>query len=190
MITNKNKWVVFDLDEVLVNTRHAIQNCMLSITGKDIHWRQWNTYDLVKIYGGEIGNILSVFEDHKVIEQAILEPGAKEAITHCKEMGYKVAIVTARGWHSNGMSVTEKLLSDNNINIDELRVVSSCGSKNKEMLTLGEISYFLDDHGGHIASAHEAGIVENSILRDRPWNQDYFNYKRVNNLFEFMEIVK
>ena len=44
------KWIIFDVDDVVVSYRESLYQSF-KLLGKDIHWSEWKTYKHVNIYG-------------------------------------------------------------------------------------------------------------------------------------------
>ncbi len=70
---------VFDCDDVLANIRELTAEVMNRLCGRSIHWHDWDTYDLSATYGIEIDRCLAAFVEHRVLERATIEPGARTA---------------------------------------------------------------------------------------------------------------
>lgn len=184
-----NKWVAFDMDEVLANIREPMCEAINKETGSNIHWKEWKTYNLAEVYEKEI-DLKDVLTRHQVIENATMEPFARDAIAHAKGLGYRVAIVTARGWHDFAREITIDWLEQRDIEVDRVEIVPHKGSKCETLKKIGPVKYFIDDHVDHIINAKASKSARINILRDRPWNRANSSEIRVHSLKEILSILK
>ncbi len=164
-------WVVFDLDECLCGLRHHLQTALYDLTGIDLHWSRWDRYDLTGLYGISLEDFTETLLSYRIIERAILEPGAWAALHSARLLGYRTAILTARGWHPEGERVTRDWLETHGLRPDRLHLVPMHQAKGEVLPEYGRVAWFLDDHLGHAAGAEASGVVDRVLLQDRPWNR-------------------
>jgi len=179
--------LVIDCDDVVANIRETVAQAMMAETGQDRPWQQWDTYDLSKIYG--LTNWSSSFLEHRVLERATPEPGARLAIRTAREMGYRVMMLTARGWHPDGEALTRDWLEAHQLEVDELQIVPVDASKVQALKGVA-VEYFLDDNPRHIREAEYADHIFNPILVSRPWNTRTTARHRVESLLAFTRFLR
>lgn len=181
--------VVFDVDEVVANIRDKIASVLHKVTGRDISPERWDTYDLSEIYGIDIDRCLAAFLEHEVLENATLEPGAREAIKMTRESGYRVMMLTARGWHPDGDRLTREWLSAHGIIVDELRLIPVHASKVTTLEGTNTL-FFVDDNPRHIIEAEGSTSILTPVLFTRPWNRSVEVRNRIDTLKEFESMVR
>lgn len=183
-------YVVFDLDDTLANLREHLMAMLNRRTGLQIHWNDWRRYELVSVYGASVEQILDWVLKDRVLEAAHLEPHALEAVRAAREAGYRIAVVTARGWHPRGEAITRGWLQANGIAVDALHLVPAFGSKAEVLARLGPVRHFIDDHAGHLHPARAVPSVGDTHLIDRPWNQEDETHNRLRGLDEFIRLLQ
>lgn len=174
---------VFDLDDCLCRLRESLHSAIKKTTGMDIHWTEWNSYDLSSVYGTSSDLLLQAFIKGEALENAEMEPDAKNIIGLAKEAGHRTVILTARAWHPKGSELTENLLKSSSVIPDELIVIPLGVSKADFLSKLGKVSAVLDDHADHLDAFKAAG-VNRTFLMTRPWNERRHGHERVNSLKE------
>ncbi len=187
---NAQSYVAFDLDDVLANLRDHLMSMLWRQTGQEIHWNEWHQYELGSVYNTTTDVIMDWVLEHRVLESASLEPHAQPAVRAAREAGYRVAVVTARGWHPRGQQLTEEWLNAHGLDIDELHLVSAFGDKSSVLRELGRVAYFVDDHVGHLYPARALPYVSETLLVDRPWNRQDRELRRLYGLEEFVNLLK
>lgn len=180
-------WMVFDMDEVIVNGRDCLAEHLNQHTGRNIPANAWNQYDLCTIYGIDHPTLLKIFHSSNMLETAILEPDVLAAMALAKSLDYQVGILTARGWHAEGLTLTLATVDKYALPVDHVVAVPLESAKQDviEKHFPGGIAGFVDDNPTHIRGVSAIGIP--SYVRDRPWNQDLVEYPRVFNLVDFVE---
>lgn len=85
----KNKpWLVYDMDEVIVNGRDCLAEHLNRHTGHNIPADAWVQYDLCKTYGIEHKTLLEIFHSSNMLENALLEPDVVQSMALAKNLGY------------------------------------------------------------------------------------------------------
>lgn len=181
--------IVYDCDDVVANIRDNMAEVLSQLSGRNIHWGEWDTYDLSKIYGINIDDCLAAFLEHRVLERATLEPGARETIRAVRDDGYRIVMLTARGWHPHGDSLTREWLAAHDIIVDELRVVPLHASKTAVMEDT-YVDFLVDDNPRHIIDAEGVTHIRSPVLMSRPWNLDTDVRHRINTLPDLVKLVR
>jgi hypothetical protein len=181
---------VFDLDDTLANLREHLMEMLNRRTGREVHWRQWHRYELVSVYEASVEQILAWVLEDRVLEAATLEEHAPAAVEAARAAGFRVAVVTARGWHPRGEAITRGWLRRHRLRVDALHLVPAFGSKAEVLARLGPVRHFVDDHAGHLLPARAVPSVGELHLLDRPWNRDDRTLRRLRGLDEFVKLVK
>lgn len=187
---NTTPFVAFDLDDVLANLRDPMMTMLRQRTGKNIHWNQWQSYELGPLYGTSSEKIMEWVLEDQVLENATLEPHARQAVEAARENGFRVAVVTARAWHPRGEGLTRDWLEQHGLNVDELHLVPLFGDKAVILNDLGVVEHFIDDHLAHLYPASELPGVRQVLLVDRPWNRSDASLHRLRCLGEFKDLLE
>ena len=83
-----NKWIVFDVDDVICNFKESLYTSLVEI-GKDIHWSKWNQYSHTIIYDMTESQLHLHMKNYNVIENSLLEPGVLELFNKLKKEDIK-----------------------------------------------------------------------------------------------------
>jgi 5'(3')-deoxyribonucleotidase len=189
-MVNTTPFVVFDLDDVLANLRDPMMTMLRQRTGKNIHWSQWQSYELGPRYGTSSDNIMEWVLEDEVLEAATLEPYARPVFEAARQNGYRIAVVTARAWHPRGEELTREWLEQHELNVDELHLVPMLGNKAAVLSDLGVVEHFIDDHLAHLYPASELPSVRQVLLVDRPWNRSDASLRRLQCLGELKTLLE
>jgi hypothetical protein len=184
-------FVAFDLDEVILNLRDGCHAALARRLGGYPHWSQWTDFLHMEKRGVLVKQFLDMIVEECILETATIEPGAWEAINWIRDLGFRTAVVTARGYHPRGEQITNDWLEQHDIVMDEVVVVPFGKTKVDALRDLGDVAAYIDDHADHIAALHGAGVGGMLVLHDRPWNQNAgASYFRVPNLTVFSTEVE
>lgn len=158
-----DKCLAIDLDDTICFLKTPLMQALNLHTGKNIHWKEWNTWHIENMYGITSDEFTQVMIDGHVIERALPIPGVREALLQIKSKGYKLHIITARGWHPNGMDVTKRWFEENNIPYDTINIVPIDGSKSAIMNKFKNLKYLVDDSAHNceevISQGYEAFLI-------------------------------
>lgn len=185
----KMPWIVFDMDEVIVNGRDVLAVSLSQHSGKNISANDWHQYDLCATYDVDLPTLISIFHSSNMLETATLEPDALQAMVLAKSHGYNIGVLTARGWHEKGLELTRAAIESFGLPVDHI-VAVPLDAKKHDVIDLhfpGGIAGFVDDNPSHIRGVSNIGIP--SYVRDRPWNRDLIEYDRVHTLVDFVQRV-
>jgi 5'(3')-deoxyribonucleotidase len=163
--------IILDLDDVLANLRESLYRTLHRTTGIDHHWSRWNHYDLTQHYGMEKDALHDILKLERALESCLPEPNAAETTRQLAELGFEIAIVTARGWHAGAAELTRLWLQEHRIHHDHLAVVALGGNKLEVLTPFREIAFAVDDHPNNIRRYDSVGIA--SLMVDMPWNAHY-----------------
>ena len=179
--------IILDLDDVLANLRDALQGILQRETGIDLHWRHWQHYDLRRHYLLESPALDELLMREQVLELCEPEPRAAEATAALVELGLRVVIVTARGWHPRAESISREWLARHGLVYDDLRVVPLGGDKLQAIDDCQDIRLAVDDHPSHVDRYRQRGIP--ALIMDRPWNVDTPG-ERVHSAAEMVDYIR
>jgi hypothetical protein len=163
--------IILDLDDVLANLREALYRSLARASGIAVHWRHWRSYDLREHYPTVLDRLDEILIDDRTLESCRPEPGAVAATGALKDLGFEIAIVTARGWHPRAEAITRDWLGEHGIRHDHLRIVPLGANKLEALAPFRRIALAVDDHPDHVRRYLRAGIP--ALLMDRPWNAEF-----------------
>ncbi len=178
--------VVFDLDDVICNSRAPIQVAMAKHHGKDISWETWTDYDLGNSYGLPPGAVMEVIIAEQLPPRCEPEPGALAALKAVKDMGHEIVIATARGFYPDAENVTRDWLARHGVVPDHLFVTHHGQKKADVLRAVGPIHAYIDDNVAHLRAMREAGLGYHLVVMDRPWNRLVEEFHRVCHIDEFV----
>lgn len=163
--------IILDLDDVLANLRESLCQTLGQAAGSRLHWRDWRHYDLRQHYPEIADRLEPLLIATRTLESCQPEPGAATATQALGSLGFKVLIITARGWHPQGETLTRAWLKDHGIYHDELAVVPLGSNKLAALSPTHAVALAVDDHPSHVVQYRQAGIP--ALLMDRPWNATF-----------------
>lgn len=171
--------IVLDLDDVLANLREALFQSLSKATGIQKHWRDWPHYNLTQHFGMEKTALEALLVSEQVMENCLPEPDAVSVTRTLREQGFRLAVVTARGWHDDAHALTADWLQRHDIGYDHLRVVAPGGDKVSVLGEFERVLLAVDDHPSNIRRYSAAGVP--SLMVDMPWNggAEYPNAARI-----------
>ncbi len=178
--------IVLDLDDVLANLRQTLYRVLSRNTGIDRHWQDWPNYDLCAHFTLDKSALVTMLVDEQVLETCEPEPDAAAATACLSELGYELAIITARAWHPQANAVTQHWLRAHGIHYDSLQVIPLGGNK-LEVLPNTEVVMAVDDHPDNIQRYQEVGIP--ALMMHRPWNVTH-NADRIHDLNAVVELAR
>lgn len=183
------KIAAFDLDEVLCDLKVATHAALLQVIPNYPPPAQWSSYNCFEQHGLSLDQFLNILIEHQVLENAPPVEHAAEVLRALKDLGYRNAVVTARGYHPTGVEVTQAWFKQHGLPIDDLIVVDMLESKVDALKSLGKVKSYCDDLPMHLNNIAAAQCVEELYLMRRPWNAHSFNYRVVRDLTELSSAI-
>lgn len=179
-----------DIDDTLVNLRDPLMQSLNEYTGKDIHWNDWDAYNLAEIYGMTIVDFYACLMESDVLRKAKPLENTVEFCQYLIDNNYLVLMVTARGWHPQGAEITRQLLEENKIPYHDLYLTKYNESKYKAIERYGAIDLAVDDSFKHIEDYKHSGMVKHSVLFHNPWNKNHEHDKVIHNIMQAVQYVE
>lgn len=190
-MANKHRTIWFDVDDVLVDTSALIEKSLRDLTGREIPVSTWRNHDFASMYGlceRGIKDMRERWLDDGVLEKAPLRAGVSEAMAELGKAGYKLGLITARGWHPEGEGVTWAMAEEHGLPVSELVVVRFEQEKAQVLRELGmDVSGFVDDTYRHVKGCLDNGW--RAYVMSHPWNEQYEQAPRVSGLGEFAQRI-
>lgn len=182
----EERWVGFDLDDVLANMREPMCASMTRRVGKKFSVSDWTDYDY---FDGHMSakEFLQMLVDDRVLETCSPEPGAMASLQRLQAKGLKIAVITARGYHPRGEEVTLTWFAEQGVKIDSLQIVQPGQSKVEALAKLPNVIGYVDDHIKHLENISKANPGMSLHLMARPWNQHDKKFERVYTVSEYAE---
>ena len=173
--------IILDLDDVLANLRESLYQVMRDATGIDLHWQQWRHYDLCKHFNIAKQPLEDILMRTQALEGCQPEPDAIAMTAKLRQLGYKLHIITARGWHPTAEQLTSDWLQRHGVHYDALDVVPLGGNKLDVLPPADEIRFAVDDHPNNIRRYEDNAIP--TLMVEMPWNAEYRGQtQRINSL--------
>jgi len=175
-----------DIDDVLGHLGESLNASLNAMTGRAVPFHHWNHFRFFEFYNIDVQTFLKRIIDEKLLSTMPPCVGAPEALKAIREAGADVVLITARGYHPEVESVTVEWLERHGMHFDDLIVVPEGQSK-------GEVArrrypkgfeVMIDDNAGNLDSMKSHGLVQNTILVDKPWNHSRHDYRHGINRFK------
>lgn len=179
-----------DIDDSLADLRNPLMHALNQYTGKDIHWNDWDVYDLAKIYGMTIPDFRACLIESDALRKAKPMEDSINFCQHLIDNNYIVLMVTARGWHPQAVELTKQWLEEYKIPYHDLYVTKLNQSKYKAIEKYGVIDLAVDDAFENIKNYKESGMVRHPVLFHHPWNKNHEYDKVIHNIMEAVEYVE
>jgi len=179
-----------DIDDSLANLRDPLMHTLNEYTGKNIHWEEWDAYNLAEIYGMTISDFYACLLESDILRN--VKP-LEDTINFCQYLidnNYLVLMVTARGWHPQGTEITKQWLHDYKIPYHDLYVTKFGDSKYKAIEKYGVIDLAVDDAFKHIEDYKQSGKVRHPVLFHHPWNKNHEYDKIIYSIIEAKQYVE
>ncbi len=181
-------FIVFDLDDTLANLRHHIHEAMTLSTGRHIPIEAWSDYSIYEKFGVTYDQFLDIIKTHQCLEKCHPEAFVHHVIQSLRDEGYRIGVMTARGWHPEGYAITLQWFELHGIHVDKLAVVCHAPKGHSIHEHFSNVAAFIDDHPKHVASVEAVGIP--SWLMVRPWGQSFEHPRRIECLSVFLDEVR
>lgn len=180
------KEIALDLDDTLLNLKVPLMTALNLHTNKAIHWKDWAGSNLEEIYGVTAEEFIDIMIKGQVIERALPIPGVREALQRLRYKGYNIHIITARGWHPEGYSVTKEWLDENSFPYDTINIVKLGSNKADVMDEIANVNCLIDDNEKNCNEVISRGY--DAYLIAMPWNGDS-KLKRISHLADFVDTL-
>lgn len=189
------KIAILDVDDTVADMRSTLNETLNRVYGKSLHWTQWTSFNLEKVYGIDSEQFLETLRKENVIERMAPHRESIEFTNELKKKGYKIHMLTARKWHPRGLSVTRQWLSENGITFDDITVCDITDCKSSILTqTYDKIHLTVDDSLTHCRNYVQNDAIENVFIYDMPWNKcdvlDSSRANRIDNLSQVLEKIK
>lgn len=160
---------VFDCDEVLADLCVVVSAAMRG-RGHDVHWRDWHTYDWMKVYGADAQSLQSILADADLLELAPPNPDGLAGMIAARASGLDAQVWTTRAWHPNGQEITEQYLLDFAGAGFQVRL-AKFGQCKTELVRPGEqVVMFHDDSASQVRAMQTRFPSAWCRVVLRPWN--------------------
>lgn len=178
-----------DIDDVIADFC-TIMHRALSLEFPDLKpVTQWHDFDMSKRLGIAYPDFLELIVEHRLIERVQPLEGATTAIEQLKQSGVPVVLITSRGYHPRGTEATKDWLEEHSIAYDDLIIVPHGMTKAQAAAPAypAGFSYMIDDLPENLVYMKEAGLVTNTVLIDKPWNQLNHSFRMGSSRFECLQ---
>jgi uncharacterized HAD superfamily protein len=189
MSVSMKKEVIFDLDDVLCHLNEGLEQAFLKETGIFIPSEQWHTYNCFDLFGLNYEEFINMMNKHQLIKDPRPDETAIQVLNELKQEGHNIHIITSRANQNNAENFTYQWLKKHGVNYDTLSLTGVEKTKNDVIEEIGGAFAMIDDFQGNLVSAEKTGLIQNLVLRVKPWNhcsRDKFH--TVNCVSEFKTI--
>lgn len=178
--------VGIDLDGVIYPFADAFRDYCAERMGKlflpePTHWNFYEDWDLDHDTFQEW--LIEASETHTVFATQKPFEGVVEAWAQLRAMGVKIHILTARP--QSAWAQTAEWLTTHNLHVDSLHFGPSKAFLSK---IAKDKAILIDDHVAYYEEVEKHGVIP--VLMNRPWNSTKEGATRVNNLGEFVSLIR
>lgn len=186
--------IIIDMDEVVADTLPPIVDHLNVLCNTSVCSTEITNYDFTNFFDITQDILHGVFVDNNIIENVVPLEDAIEALHRIRKLGYKIHIVTARGWHKDGVHITMDWLDTHGGIYDSVTVMDGrFQSKSEAYQKVSDrFAYIVDDGLHNIDDAVHSEIVDEVVIISAPWNTsvDTYTDKTVNSLSEFATFLE
>lgn len=182
-----SKLAVFDCDDVLADLRTIVLQRLSLLLERNVELHELTHWNLSEAFGSQI-DAVDLFSNIS-LESIPVELQAAPFLMHLKTEGYRLEIVTARGYHPNAVQRTLNWCHSHSLPIDKVHVVPLYGDKKQVLEQMGQIHFYVEDNHDHVIAADQLPNVERIFLMDRPWNRSCDVGTRVQNLMDVYRVL-
>lgn len=172
-----NKTAVLDLDDTLGNLKDPLYKSLNKFTGKDIHWKEWNTFNTIGLYGMNDDDFFNCIINDNLLEEMLPYEKTEAFLNNLKENDYKIVIITSRAYHPNAYNLTTDWFAKYNLPYDAIHITGHGMEKADYIKSYDNIIMAVDDRIENCISFEKSGLVRNTVVYDMPWNQDCEFYR-------------
>jgi uncharacterized HAD superfamily protein len=167
-----------DIDDVMGSLSNVMNPVLNRLFGKEIPLSGWITFNITSLYDITLDQFLGAIIEEKLLQAIIPYPGVSEALKRIKASGRNVVPVTSRGYHPDGLAITERWMNQHDLYRDDLIVVPEGLSKAQAVADRypNGFEIMVDDYPPNLDKMRDAGLVEKTYLIDKPWNQDRLDF--------------
>lgn len=188
------KLFIFDVDDVICDLKFIIYKALTEELGIDIHYNNWNSFYLDKVYGVDIKEIYNAFFKYDILRNGNLNTQIFDVLDYLKHEKIATMALTARGWHPEGNEITRIFFEENGISIPKIQVVQHHESKSNiiSQINSHNVIGFIDDNPRHILETQKmcGDKVKQYILKNQPWNKETEIDSKIVRVTELNEIPK
>ncbi len=180
--------LIIDVDDTVANIRDLVAYACSQESGRNIHWKDWSTYQWEDIYG-EL-DFVDLMLRWKVAERAMPDGDLwYQVVIHAKKMGWNVTFITARAWHPNAKDVTENWLLENGIGFDEVVIVEHSFPKINLILDRYDPVWIIEDSPHNLNDLLASPFGDRVIKMQRPWNVGIPHHCNADNAYDVLRIM-
>jgi hypothetical protein len=178
--------LILDFDFVIADIGPGCQRACAAATGLPQISDEWTVYDQWKQYSMTLESFLDAMIKYRVLEEALIAPGTRQALEKAKANGLRLVVVSARGFHPNGKRITEVSCSEHQLPIDDVIMVDASASKKDVIAGYPNVVGYVDDLPSHLDDIATLDREIPLFLMSRPWNVDNSEHSKVSSMDEFV----
>lgn len=141
--------VVLDLDDCMASMREPLHHILNRMSGKNLHWTEWHQLHVESLYGITSDQFFNLAVESELLEIMKPHPEAAAFTHRLRAAGIKSTILTARGWHPLGESLTKHWLASYGFVYDTLEVCNVTCVKADYIRDMDKLLFTVDDSSRH-----------------------------------------
>ncbi len=166
---------ILDLDDCIASMREPLHKILNEESGMDLHWSQWSTVLADSLYGVSGPRFFELALSHRLIERMEPHPEARGFMQRLKDAGIHTTILTARGWHPRGQTVTEGWFRYWEIPFDKVTICQVTDSKVDYIQDMKKLLFTVDDSPKHCNMYARSGVPQHVFAYEMPWTTGKLN---------------
>lgn len=181
-----------DLDDCMASMREPLHHMLNEESGLQLHWSDWEKLHVESLYGVTSDRFFELALQERLIERMEPHAEAVEFMTRLADAGIHATVLTARGWHPRGLTVTEGWLRNWGIPFTEVVVCGVQDVKADYIQDMDKLLFTVDDSSRHCNQySSGANKPEYVFAYEMPWTLDLDgNVIKIQNLMEIMQHIE
>lgn len=186
---------ILDLDDTMASMREPLHHILNEESGKDLHWSQWDSVMADVLYGVSGERFFELALQHRLIEKMEPHKETRQFMEHLSDIGVETTILTARGWHPRGLTVTEGWLRYWDIPYSRVKICELADTKADYIQDMDKVLFTVDDSSRHCNGyARSANRPHHVFAYDMPWTKHGLDTDQgihtIKNLWDIVEIIE
>lgn len=187
------KYCAIDIDDVLGSLSAVLNPALNQAFNRNIPVESWLSFCMFPLYDITIEQFFDVIINQNLLNKMLPYPDTRRALQRLRDEGYKVVLITSRGYHPDALELTLAWLKAHDLPFHDL-IVKPEGITKAQAAKIkypDGFVFIVDDFDSNLDHMKEDGMARESILIDQPWNRtraDYqFGKNRFKSLGQFVE---
>jgi len=180
------KYCAIDLDDVCGSLAAVLNPALNKTFNRDIPVESWLSFCMFPLYDITIEQFFDVIISQKLLSKMMPFADTRRALQRLRDAGYKVVLITSRGYHPDALALTMAWLKEHDLPFHDLIIKPEGVTKAqaaKDLYPSG-FEFMVDDFDSNLDHMRDAKMARDLILIDQPWNRTRTDYHAGKNRYK------